>query len=111
MQRFNEILAIRAFAAFLLGIGLLVAPALVTAQDIEACDEPDLEFDGDMVTSVIEIVDSLTIGDVAVLVDVTYPFVGDLEISLTSPEATTVVLHDNDGGGTSSRGRKPDALR
>jgi subtilisin-like proprotein convertase family protein len=38
------------------------------------------------------------IGDIAVGVDVTHPWIGDLVVTLTPPGGTPIVLHDRSGG-------------
>lgn len=40
-----------------------------------------------------------TLGDVQVSVEIRHPFIGDLQMALTSPAGTTVVLHDRSGAG------------
>ena len=44
------------------------------------------------------------IGSVEVFVDISHTFIGDLQVSLVSPQGTAIVLHEGAGGST--RGRK-----
>jgi serine protease len=50
------------------------------------------------ITSTISVQQPIAIEEVAVDVNITHTFIGDLVVSLTSPEGTTVVLHDRAGG-------------
>ncbi len=51
------------------------------------------------ITSVINVQQPITIEEVAVDLNVTHTFIGDLVITLTSPGGTVVTLHDRAGGG------------
>lgn len=51
------------------------------------------------ITSVISVGDDVTIFDTSTFVDITHTYIGDLTVSLTSPEGTTAVLHSRAGGG------------
>jgi subtilisin-like proprotein convertase family protein len=69
-------------------------------------DPPDSE-----VNSVQTFVEGGTIDWVRVYLDVSHDWIGNLEIELTSPEGTTVLLHDQSGGHTSDIvGWYPDGL-
>jgi subtilisin family serine protease/subtilisin-like proprotein convertase family protein len=59
-------------------------------------DIPDNDNNG--VTSVINISDNLTIFDSSTYVNITHTWIGDLQVSLTSPAGTTAVLHNRSGG-------------
>lgn len=50
------------------------------------------------VESVINVAEDVAIADLQIDVSIAHTFVGDLEVSITSPAGTTVVLHDNAGG-------------
>jgi len=43
-----------------------------------------------------------TVTDIAVYVDITHTYIGDLVVELVSPEETTVVLHNRTGGTTNN---------
>ena len=49
-------------------------------------------------TSTLNVAPSGIITDIDVNIDITHTFVGDLEISLTSPAGTTVLMSDNNDG-------------
>jgi subtilisin-like proprotein convertase family protein len=46
----------------------------------------------------LNIAGSCVIASIVVPVDIAHNWIGDLEVTLTSPSGTTVVLHDNSGG-------------
>jgi subtilisin-like proprotein convertase family protein len=50
------------------------------------------------VTSTITVPDDAVIMDVKASVNITHTYKGDLEVTLTSPEATAVILHNRTGG-------------
>jgi subtilisin-like proprotein convertase family protein len=52
------------------------------------------------VTSTINVPNSMTITSVSVNVGITHTFQGDLEVALIGPDNTTVLLHNQTGGGT-----------
>ena len=47
----------------------------------------------------VEVPDVGAVQDVNVVLDIAHTFMGDLEVTLTSPDGTSVVLVDNVGGG------------
>jgi len=57
---------------------------------------PDNDDTG--IESVIRVTEDRRILKVLVHVEITHTWIGDLEVSLTSPAGTRVVLHDNEGG-------------
>ena len=63
-----------------------------------ATDLPLPITDNSTTTSYIEINDAYCIGDVDIELDLLHTFLGDLEVDVTSPEGTTVRLHDRTGG-------------
>jgi subtilisin-like proprotein convertase family protein len=62
-----------------------------------ADDTPQNITDNSSITSTIDVTDSFCIADVNVDLDITHTFIGDLEIDLTSPDGTTVRLHNRTG--------------
>lgn len=50
------------------------------------------------VSSQIFIDETTTVTDMNVYIDVSHTYIGDIEIRLTSPSTTTVIVHDNTGG-------------
>ncbi len=62
-----------------------------------ATDTPVAINDNSTSTSTITVGDSFCIGDVNVEMNISHTFIGDLEVDLTSPEGTTVRLHDRTG--------------
>jgi subtilisin-like proprotein convertase family protein len=65
-----------------------------------ALDLPLPINDNSTTTSYIEINDAYCIGDIDIELDLTHTYIGDLEVDVTSPEGTTVRLHDRSGGAT-----------
>ncbi|MCH2134727.1 MAG: proprotein convertase P-domain-containing protein [Phycisphaerales bacterium] len=63
-----------------------------------ATDTPIAIQDNSEFTSTIQVNDSYCIADVNVEMDITHTFIGDLEVILTSPQGTSVVLHNRTGG-------------
>ena len=79
---------------------------LANAQDptfeLDACSTPALAIPdndalgvSDIITSAVDVV----IGQARVSADITHTFIGDLDIDVTSPLGTTLVLHGGVGGG------------
>ena len=64
-----------------------------------AYDTPLPINDNQTTTSTIEVNDAYCIGDVDLELDLSHTYIGDLIIEVTSPEGTTVRLHDRNGGG------------
>lgn len=59
---------------------------------------PDLNSTG--ITSTIDVPDDLSILATSIGVDITHTYIGDLEIAVTSPAGTRVVVHNRAGGPT-----------
>ncbi|MBD3162567.1 MAG: T9SS type A sorting domain-containing protein, partial [Candidatus Eisenbacteria bacterium] len=79
------------------GVDFLLGPVSIE----ERCDQPNLSIPDNNPTGVyddINVLMSETISEIAVYVDITHTFIGDLRVSLTSPEGTSVTLHDRTGG-------------
>lgn len=57
---------------------------------------PDNDATG--ISSVITVPDTLTIFNTTASVDIQHTWIGDLTVSLTSPQGTTVTLHERSGG-------------
>jgi len=51
------------------------------------------------IDSIIKVDEDAPLARVEVAVDIEHPFIGDLFITLKSPDGTTVILHNNTGGG------------
>jgi subtilisin-like proprotein convertase family protein/subtilisin family serine protease len=73
------------------------APQGQVWEDAAAVVIPDDDPNG--VDRVLELPAGLVIGDLAVSVDITHSFIGDLLVALTPPGADTVVLHNRAGSG------------
>ena len=76
------------------------------AADLEECSTPVGVNLGDdtlgfppTAQDILTVVGSIALADVQISIDMTYAFVGDLQITVTSPAATAVQLHENGGGG------------
>jgi subtilisin-like proprotein convertase family protein len=94
----------------LAGVDMVLTPVTTT----EYCDTPGAAINDNQSTSVtIEIPaeDDAVISEMEVFLDITHTYIGDLEVTLSSPCQTTVVLH-NRGGGSSDDiyGWYPDEL-
>ena len=63
-----------------------------------ATDLPQAIADYATTTSYITVGDAYCIGDIDIELDLTHTYIGDLIIEVTSPEGTTVRLHDRSGG-------------
>ncbi|WP_299767617.1 T9SS type A sorting domain-containing protein [uncultured Dokdonia sp.] len=64
--------------------------------------DPDASNDGDTVTSIITVAENGTIGNEfsieSLMLSITHDFVGDLDLNLTSPQGTTLILSNENGG-------------
>lgn len=65
---------------------------------IPSADTPLPISDNTAFTSEVVFNESFCVGDVDVSVDITHTYIGDLRITLTSPDGVTVTLHDRTGG-------------
>ncbi len=65
-----------------------------------SADTPIAIPDVSTITSTINVPQSITLQEVAVDIDITHTFIGDLLVTLTSPAGTVVTLHNRAGGGT-----------
>ena len=54
------------------------------------------------ITSTLDVPDSIIISELSVNVNITHTYIGDLIVTLTSPEGTSVTLHDRSGGSTNN---------
>ena len=80
---------------------VLVWVNIATAKTYNSTDVPkDLGFF--FATSTINISDTFSIPDVNVTIDITYPYVGDLDIYIQGPDGTEVELSTGNGGGGSN---------
>ncbi len=61
------------------------------------------------VSDTISVPSALTIAAVAVVIDITHTYIGDLRVLLTAPSGTTVVLHDRNGGNSKNLNRTFDS--
>lgn len=65
------------------------------------CDEPNMNIPDNSptgATCIINVDLEGTLSGLTLDLDLTHTFVGDLEVSLISPEGTTIMLHNNQGG-------------
>ncbi len=60
-------------------------------------DIPDNDLEG--IVSTIEVADDLQVFGVTTDLNISHTWIGDLRVTLTSPQGTEVVLHDRNGGG------------
>jgi len=80
------------------GVDMLLTPV----QEMADCSQPALAIPDNDPAGVSDIMNlslpQATVANVEVYVDVTHTWQGDLLVNLTSPEGTTVVLHNRTGG-------------
>jgi len=67
-----------------------------TYENTDSVAIPDNDANG--VSSVINIADNLTIFDTSTFIDITHTWIGDLVVTLTSPQGTTATLVNRSGG-------------
>jgi serine protease len=81
-------------------VSLTVTPANESTTSFPSTDTPidipDANPAG--ITSTLEVADDIAISELAVEVNITHTFVGDLIVTLVGPDGTAVVLHDREGG-------------
>ena len=65
-------------------------------EDVAAVRIPDDSVAG--ITRTLELPPGQVIRDIAVSVDITHPFIGDLRVTLTPPNGPAVSMHDRAGG-------------
>ena len=74
---------------------------LLPVQTAQTCVTPQVGIPDNSPEGVSDVIGCATTGvvsEVAVFLDVSHTYIGDLEIALTSPSGTTVILHDRTGG-------------
>ena len=67
----------------------------------EHCESPALAIPDNVPAGVYDTLtfpDDMTIADVEVYIDITHTYIGDLIVEVTSPQGTTVRLHNRSGG-------------
>lgn len=89
---------VNAYRAVQEAVRRLPVQHLLDRENRTPLDIPDAYQPG--VTSSIEITDSGVVGGVEVAVDITHPWIGDLQVSLVSPAGTEARLHRGTGGRT-----------
>ncbi len=67
-----------------------------------SADVPQAINDNSTITSTLDVADHFCIADVDVELDITHTYIGDLTVSLTSPEGTMVTLHNRSGGSSAN---------
>lgn len=77
-------------------IDLQVNAAPLTLTDAAGVQIPDAAPAG--ITRSLDVPAATTISDIAVSVDITHPWIGDLRVELRPPGQPPIVLHDNAGG-------------
>jgi subtilisin-like proprotein convertase family protein len=83
------------------GVNLVLFPVT----EYEHCESPGLaipDSDPTGVYDTLTFTEDMAIADVEVYVDITHTYIGDLIIELTSPEGTTVRLHNRTGSGANN---------
>ena len=79
------------------GLEIDVAPEPVVVEDAQAVEIPDNDPNG--IVRTLSLPEGLIIQDLAVSVDITHPWIGDLRVTLTLPDGTLIYLNDRTGGG------------
>lgn len=74
-----------------------VTPEPVVVEDTQAVEIPDNDANG--IVRTLTLPDGLIIQDLAISVDITHPWIGDLRVALTLPGGTPISLQDRTGGG------------
>jgi subtilisin-like proprotein convertase family protein len=67
-----------------------------------SADVPQAINDNSTITSTLEVGDHFCIADVDLELDITHTYIGDLTVTLTSPEGTMVTLHNRSGGSSAN---------
>ncbi len=81
----------------LTGVDFTLTPTATT----DYCTQPASPInDNQTTTSVMPIADTGTVSEIAVYVDITHTYIGDLIVTLTAPDGTAVMLHNRSGGTT-----------
>jgi len=81
------------------GVDMMLHPVVV----YKHCETPALaipDYNTAGVYDYLTFPEDIEITDVEVYVNITHTYIGDLIVELTSPEGTTVRLHNRSGGGT-----------
>jgi subtilisin-like proprotein convertase family protein len=79
------------------GVDMMLFPVV----EYEHCESPGLSIPDNVPAGVYDTLvftEDMSITDVEVYVDITHTYIGDLIVELTSPEGTTVRLHNRTGG-------------
>jgi subtilisin-like proprotein convertase family protein len=79
------------------GVDMMLYPVTVA----EHCDSPALAIPDATPAGVYDTLtfpDDVSITDVEIYIDITHTYIGDLIVEVTSPEGTTVRLHNRTGG-------------
>lgn len=79
------------------GLEIDVAPEPVVVEDAQAVEIPDNDPNG--IVRTFTLPSGLIIQDLSVSVDITHPWIGDLQVALTLPDGTSMYLHSRTGGG------------
>ena len=79
------------------GVDMMLYPVTT----VEYCSSPGLSIPDDNPSGIYDTItftEDMDISEVEVYVDITHTYIGDLIVELTSPEGTTVRLHNRSGG-------------
>lgn len=81
------------------GVNMVLFPVI----EFEHCESPELAIPDNSPAGVYDTMtyaDDITISDVEVYLNLTHTYIGDLIVEITSPDGTTVRLHNRSGGTT-----------
>ena len=84
--------------AWSLELGVIVPPRAVFVEDAPGLAIPDNRAAG--ITRTLAVAEAGQIAAIAVALDITHTYIGDLRVTLRSPAGTEVVLHSRSGGST-----------
>lgn len=81
-----------------LELGVIVPPRSVFVEDAPGVAIPDNRVAG--IARTLAVAEAGQIAGIAVALDITHTYIGDLRVTLRSPAGTAVVLHNRSGGST-----------
>lgn len=73
-----------------------ISPVPLVAEDTESVQIPDNDPNG--ITRSLSLTSERVIRNISVFVDITHPWIGDLQVSLTPPGGSPILLQDRVGG-------------
>ncbi|WP_200977556.1 proprotein convertase P-domain-containing protein [Echinicola sp. 20G] len=90
-------------AAVVAALGILPPTPSPQEEEVNVSSSPNLAIpdrDEAGVFDEITINEAGTVGSLSVEIDISHTYIGDLKIALSSPDGTTILLHNRNGGGS-----------